>query len=216
MSQYTIECLKKVSFFENLNDNELNILKSFSNIRSFSEGEILFYEKEKPKCLTLLTDGMLKIYKTDPKNNEIVLHTFAPFSLIAEMAVLEDMAYPASAAFLTDGKVLEIDFDKFKNEFLLNPNVTLNFFKSLSKKIKYLESVISLNIVLDSTARLAKYICENDQALNMKHKELAQHLHMTPETLSRMFKKLVTLDLIEKDTKGFRIKNRVGLEVLFE
>jgi len=216
MSQYTIECLKKVSFFENLNDDELEMLKSFSNIRSFTEGEILFYEKDEPKYFTLLIEGSLKIYKTDLKNNEIVLHNFAPFSPIAEMAVLEGMPYPATAAFLTDGKVLEIDFEKFKNEFLFNQSVTLNFFKSLSKKIKYLESVISLNIVLDSTARLAKYICENEDALDMKNKELAQHLHMTPETLSRMFKKLVTLELIEKKTKGFQIKNREGLEVLFE
>jgi CRP/FNR family transcriptional regulator len=213
---HTIQCLKKISFFENLNEKELTLLKSFSRQRTFSKGEILFYEKDMPKYLTLLTDGILKIYKTDPKNNEVVLHRFTPYSLVAEMTILENIPYPASAAFLSDGSVIEIDFDKFKKEFLNNPNISLSFFKSLSKKIKYLESVISLNIVLDSTARLAKYICENEDALGMKHKQLAQYLHMTPETLSRIFKKLITLNLIEKDIKGYTIVNRKGLEVFFE
>ena len=211
-----IKDLKKISFFENLDDKELELLSSFSRKRTFSKGEILFYEKDTPNVLTLLTEGVVKVYKTDQKNNEIVLHRFGANNLIAEMAILEEIPYPASASFDTDGTVVEINFAKFKKDFLSNPDVALNFFKSLSTKIKHLEDVIALNIVLDSTARIAKYICDNENALHMKHSQLAQYLHMTPETLSRMFKKLVTLGLVEKQSKGYVIKNREGLEVLFE
>ncbi len=213
---YNIEDLRKISFFENLDDKELKLLASFSRKKTFSKGEIIFYEKDMPTSLILLTEGILKVYKTDLKNNEIVLHRFKPISLVAEMVTLEGLPYPASGSFDTDGTIIEIDFEKFKKEFFDNPVVALNFFKSLSKKIKNLESVISLNIVLDSTARIAKYICENEEALRMKHSQLAQYLHMTPETLSRMFKKLVTLELVEKTSNGYVITNREGLRVLFE
>ena len=213
---YNIEDLRKISFFENLDDTELKLLASFSRKKSYSKGEIVFYEKDIPTSLILLIEGVLKVYKTDPKNNEIVLHRFKPISLIAEMVILEGVAYPASASFDTEGSVIEIDFERFKKEFFHNPEMALSFFKSLSKKIKYLESVIALNIVLDSTARIAKYICENEEALSMKHSQLAQYLHMTPETLSRMFKKLVTLELVEKTSNGYVITNRKGLHVLFE
>ena len=216
MPTYTMECLKKISFFENLDDEQIALLKSISQKRNLTKGEILFYEKDEAKHLTLLTEGIVKIFKTDPKNNEIVLHRFSPFSLIAEMAVLEGVPYPASAEFLTDGSVIEINFERFTQEFLHKPNVALNFFKSLSKKIKYLESVIALNLVLDSTARVAKYVCEHDGKMSMKHNLVAQYLHMTPETLSRMFKKLVKLGLIEKDGNDYLIKNKEALEVLFE
>ena len=141
--------LKKVSFFENLDDKELALLATFSRKKTFSKGEILFYEKEIPVSLTLLTEGLLKVYKTDVKNNEIVLHRFEPTSLIAEMAILEDMPYPASGSFDSDGSVIEIDFEKFKEAFFNNLELSLKFFKSLSKKIKYLESVIALNIFLN-------------------------------------------------------------------
>jgi len=208
--------LRGVSCFENLQDSELEHLSSFSHKRQFKKGEILFYEKDTPKHLTLLTEGILKVYKTDVKNNEIVLHRFMPTSLIAEVAVFEGMDYPASAAFESDGSVIEIDFDKFKSGFLINPDVAFNFFRSLSKKIKYLEDVISLNIVLDSTSRTAKYICENNSALDMKNNQLAKHLHMTPETLSRIFKKFTKLGFIEKVQGGYSIINKEGLTILYE
>jgi len=213
---YNIEDLRKISFFENLDEEELKLLASFSRKKTYASGEIVFYEKDIPSSLIFLTKGTLKVYKTDLKNNEIVLHRFKPTSLVAEMVTFEGLPYPASASFDTDGSIIEIDFEKFKKEFFDNPIVALNFFKSLSRKIKNLESVISLNIVLDSTARLAKYIYENEEVLQMKHAQIAQHLHMTPETLSRMFKKLVTLELVEKTSNGYVITNKKGLQVLFE
>ncbi len=208
--------LKRIPFFENLDEKELKLLASFSKKRVLSKGEILFYEKELPTSLIFLVEGVLKVYKTDLKNNEVVLNRFKPVTLIAEMVTLEGLPYPASGSFDSDGVIIEVDFEKFKKEFFHNPDVALNIFKSLSKKIKNLENVIALNIVLDSTARIAKYICDNEEALSMKHSQLAQHLHMTPETLSRMFKKLVTLELVEKTSNGYIITNREGLQVLFE
>lgn len=156
------------------------------------------------------------MYKTDTKNNEIVLHRFMPKSLIAEMAVFEDIDYPASAAFESDGSVLEIDFFQFKNNFLTNPDVAFNFFRSLSKKIKNLEDVISLNIVLDSTSRVAKYITENEDAFNIKNNQLSKHLHMTPETLSRILKKFTKLGFIVKESHSYKIINQEGLSILYE
>jgi len=212
-----VENLKQIKYFENLGEKELQLLSSFAKKKHYKKGSILFYEKDHATSLLLLTEGVLKVYKTDPKNNEIVMHRFRPTTLIAEMVILEDIPYPASASFETDGEVLEIDFEKFKKEFFHNPNIALIFFKSLSKKIKYLEDIIALNLVLDSTARLAKFIYDNsDVFTTLKHYQLAEHLHMTPETLSRTFKKLVVLDLLEKTSGGYKIKNREGLHVLFE
>ena len=208
--------LRDIAFFENLSDRELKQLATISRKRKFSKGEVLFYEKEESRYLTLLTDGILKVYKTDPKNNEIVLHHFIPKSLVAEMALFEGVPYPASGAFETDGEVIEIDFIKFKENFLYSPDIAFAFFKSLTQKIKYLEDVIALNIVLDSTARVAKYICENENALDMKHTKLAQYLHMTPETLSRIFKKFIKLGFIEKEGSNIKIMNQEALTIIFE
>lgn len=100
----------------------------------------------------------MKIYKVDSKNNEIVIHRFRPTNLVAEMAVFDDIPYPASAAFESDGSVVEIDFNAFKEHYFTNKDVAFSLFKSLGQKIKHLDNVIALNLVLDSTERVAKYI----------------------------------------------------------
>lgn len=212
----SIDELKSINFFEHLDEKELKLLFSISRKRNFFQGEILFYEKEKAQHLTMVLEGVVKIYKIDPKNNEIVLHRFRPKNLVAEMAVFEGIAYPASAAFESDGSVLEIDFEKFKEYFLDNKDVAFALFKSLTQKIKYLDNVIALNVVLDSTARVAKYICENDDALKMKNNQLAQYLHMTPETLSRILKKFTKLGFVEKEDSAYKIINKEALTILFE
>ena len=212
----SIDALKKIAIFQNLNEQERQLLLSISRQRKFKQGEILFYEKDRAKYLTFLFNGIVKIYKVDSKNNEIILHRCVANSFVAEMAVFEQIPYPASAAFETDGTVLEIDFEKFKEYFFSNPEITLELFKSLTQKIKYLDNVIALTVVLDSTARVAKYICENSEALSMKHNKLAQYLHITPETLSRIFKKFLKLGFVAKDAGTYTIVDKESLKILFE
>lgn len=81
--------LKQCSFFGKLDDENLKRLSSFSRKKDFQKGTILFYEKEQPKCLTFLIKGVLKVYKTDLKNNEVIMHRFQAVSLVAEMPVLD-------------------------------------------------------------------------------------------------------------------------------
>jgi len=209
--------LRNYKLFKHLDDEKFKLLSQFIQKKHYPKGSILFYEKDMPTSLILLTEGTLKVYKTDLKNNEIIMHFFQPISMVAEMVVLEDIPYPASASFETDGTIIEIDFEKFKNGFLSDKEIALEMFKSLSKKIIYLENIIALNVVLDSVPRLAKFLYEHNSSLNtLKNYQLAEYLHMTPETLSRTFKKLFILDLVSKDGAGFEIKNKEGLRVLFE
>lgn len=160
------------------------------------------------------------LFKTHLFAGDWYKYRFRCFSKVSE-SIYPKIFSPTKSSWAskkkTDGTVIEIDFEKFKKAFFTDPDVALTFFKSLSKKIKHLEDVIALNVVLDSTARLAKYLYEHSDVLNtLKNYQLAEHLHMTPETLSRTFKKLVVLELLVKDSEGYKIKNREGLRVLFE
>lgn len=212
-----METLSRFYLFENLDDDQLEKLKSISKKVNYKKGSVLFFEGEKPKSLILLTDGILQIYKTDQKGNKIVLHNFFPNSLIAEIVNLENIPYPASAEFITDGQAVLIDYEAFEKDFLKNPEFCFIFIKSLTKKIKYLEDVITNNIVMNSTARVAKFIYEHeDDFIRLKKSQIAEKLHIAPETLSRILKKLKTLKLIEKNKDGFRVVNKEGLKSIYE
>ncbi|MCJ7766039.1 MAG: Crp/Fnr family transcriptional regulator [Thiovulaceae bacterium] len=209
--------LEDFYFFEGLSKEELTELESISKKVSYKKGSILFYEQEQATSLIILVEGVIKIYKTDLKNSEVIMHRFRATTFVAEMAVLEEIPFPASASFETDGTVILIDFKQFKERFMGNPKIAYTLIKSLSRKVKNLEEVIDLNIVLDTTARLAKYLYDNEAVLGqLKNYQLADNLHMTPETLSRSLKKFSVLGLLTKGARGYEVTNREGLRVLFE
>ena len=212
-----MEAIEKFYLFDNLPQKKLQRLKEISRVQEYHKGEIAFFEGDKSKDLMLLTQGILQIYKSDPKGNKIVLHVFYPYSLIAEIVNFEKMPYPATGEFLTDGKAILIDYEKFEKEFLKDPEVSFIIIKSLTNKIRYLEHVITNDLVLSSTARVAKFIYEHEKEfLDLKKNEIAELLNITPETLSRILTKFKKLGILEKDRSSYIVKNKEALLTFFE
>ncbi len=212
----TIDKLKNFYFFRHIDDEKFQRVLEISSVVEYKRGGILFYEGDEAKSLIVLLEGVLQLYKTDQKGNRIILHHFFPTAMIAEIVNLEHMCYPATGEFESDGNALLINYDMFEKEFLKDPEIALAFIKSLSKKVKYLENVIATNMVMNSTARVAKFICEHiEEMAHLKKSMIAANLNMTPETLSRILKKLSTLGLIEKSSDSIRILDREGLETYY-
>ncbi len=191
------------AFFSFLREEDLEKLKSITVKKSFQKGEILFYKGDESKYLHLLIKGIAKLYTHDFKDNEIIIHNLVAPSLIAEIVNYEEMNFLANCAFETDAEVLLIDYKKFKEEFLGKPEISIFFIKSLTKKIKALESFINYNISLNSMEKIAKFLYENEQLLvNLKQVKIAQILNITPETFSRQLAKLKKEGIIHNE-KGY-------------
>ena len=203
---------KDIYLFKHLSEDQLKKLQSISFIKDFRRGELLFCEGEEPKYLYILIEGTIRVYKTDFKGNEITLHYFHPINMIAEVANFENFPYPATAEFETDGKVVAIDFDRFKNEFLKDPEVSFNVIKSLAYKIRILNDIIVQNMMMDAVSRVAKFIDEHEDLFKeLKHNKIASLLNITPETFSRILKKFKDQGIIQKKGKDIYI-NREKLK----
>lgn len=212
----TINSISKVSIFKDLDESELQFLISISTLKSFKTGNVLFYKGSAPDYLHVLLDGNLKIYKHNPKGNELILKTFNEISLIAELANFEQINYPSNCVAISDSKVLLIDYKKFEEYFLNNPKFLLQFIKSLTKKVMNLEDVISTNLTLDATAKVAKYIYENEHDfLDNSHSKSASLLNTTPETFSRIIRKFKNENILLNDTNKLRVNDKHKLKEYF-
>ena len=156
---------------------------------------------------------MVKLYKHDFKENEVVLHTLCAPNLIAEIANFEESLYPASCSFESDGVIYRIDYEKFKERFLSKSGICMVFIKSLTKKIKALESFINYSITTDSYTKIAKFIYENEEILkSIKQIKIASILNIAPETLSRNITRLKKEKIIDKDEGYIKIIDREKLK----
>ena len=181
--------LKNTILFQNVDDETIKKIESFTTEHKVSKDNIVFYEGDEPKYLYLLVKGVIKLYKTTSSHKEIVLKYFHENELIGEVANFEGIPYPATAKAYSDVEFLKIDFEKLKEIIFLNPNLAFNIQTSLIKKIKNLENIISTNLVLDSKERVAKYIySHSEDFFETKNIEIAEILGVSPETLSRILK----------------------------
>ena len=211
-----IEKLKQTPIFENLTKEEYDKLSSISSIKKYKKDNIVFYRGDKPKYLYLLLEGSIKIYTHNNKGNEVILKVLNETSLIAELASLEDINYPANCMVLKDSTLLAIDFENFKEIFLNDPKFLLMFIKSLTRKIMYLESVIESNIKLDAKSKIAKYIYENEEEfIKTSNAKIARELNITPETFSRVIKKFKDEGILVNESNKFSIIDRESLSVYF-
>ena len=201
--------------------NDLNTLIEFPEIekitttKKYTEGEIIFFEGEKPHYFYLLLSGFVKVYKTDHKCNEIVLHNFAPTTFIAEMASIENFKFPASSVALSDCQIALIKKDEFIEILKTNPEISFLLTKSLTRKIKALEGLLNRSLIFDATTTIASYLYHNEELFKTKkNKVIASELNITPETLSRVLKKLKDLKILDEDSNIID-KNRLEMLLNF-
>jgi|LGOV01.1.fsa_nt_gb CRP/FNR family transcriptional regulator len=197
--------IKEIPFFSHLCEDGLKRLKDISSIKKYNSKEILFFEGEEPKYLHILLDGIVRLYKTNHKGNQIFLHQFLPVSMVAELANFENIPYPATAEFTCRGEVLKIDYKKLEEGFFKNPELSLQIIKSLAGKLKIMSEVVTNEIVLTSEAKIAKFLVENGELFEtLKNTKVASLLNLTPETLSRTLTKFKKQGLIRSD-EGFEV-----------
>ncbi|MGP1580705.1 MAG: Crp/Fnr family transcriptional regulator [Wolinella sp.] len=209
--------LEKIELFDALNKAQQERLMSFSRRLKFGAGNILFFEGEEPRNLYVLLRGIIKVYKSDSRGNEVILHYIQPPNLIAELALLGGVKYPASAAFESEGEVLAIDYAIFEHEFLKNGDVAFRIIKSLTRKIKALEEVITNNLTMDTTSRVARFLHDKgDELSKLSQRKIATILNTTPETLSRIIKKFRLKGMIKLEKGSIIEVDKARLEAEFD
>ena len=194
--------LREIYLFKDLSDETLDQIEKFTTIVELSKDNILFYEGDDSKYLFLLTKGIVKLYKTSSNDKEIVMKYFHPNEFIAEVANFENIPYPATAQAFTDTEVLKIDFESLKDTIYSDAKLSFLIQTSLIRKIRNLENLVSLHIVLDSKERIAKYLYEHtEDFFNTKNIIIAEILNLSPETLSRMLRVFKNDGLINNKNK---------------
>jgi CRP/FNR family transcriptional regulator len=210
--------IREIPLFTKLSDNSIQKLESISHFKTYDANEIVFYEGDDPGTLYILVQGVLRLYKTDAKGNEVYIHQFIPTGLVGELACFENMCYPASARFITKGEVLKIDFKRLEDDFFADPTICMEIIKSLTKKIKILSNVIHKEMILTSEAKVARLIMVHGEVFEtLKNTQIASMSNITPETLSRILSKFKKLGYIKIDNKHhIDVLNEIILRAMFE
>lgn len=196
------ETIKSLNIFSNLQDEEVEIISSFSHTSKFNANSVLMYESESTDKLLFLVEGLIKVYKVDKYDNEIFLYYIYPNSMISELSNLNESKINcfSNSEFLRDSIILSIDFKKFKDEFLLKNDLILKFINELIYKNQQLQCIVNRELVFDATSKVAFMLVNDLEMFNqLKRTEVSLLLHIQPETLSRVLNRLTRNEIIKID-----------------
>ena len=214
-----IEKLKKSPFLGSLPLQLLKDISSFCKIKNFVKDEVLFYENDEVEIIYYLLNGSIKFYKVDRFDNEIFLYKLSKNSLIFDLSKLCEeyiLQCFANAEFLEDSEVLAIDAKKFKDLMKTTPQLMQRVMKESFLMIQQMQCIISRDIVFDGTAKVAHMIDNDLEYFNMlKKHEVAYMLHMQPETLSRILKKLTRNSIIRIENNQVVVQDAKELKDIY-
>ena len=203
--------IQSIEFFDSLNEEQRNYLINISMARSFSKDTIVYFESDMDYSLQFLISGLVKIYKIDKFNNEIFLYHIYEKNMISELTSMdsESIYCFSNAAFVEDGVILSIDFAKFKNYFIDTGILASKFIREILHKSRQLQCLINRELVFDATAKVAFMLNEDLNMFNkLKRQEVSFMLHIQPETLSRVLKRLSRNGTIEITDGNIKITNK--------
>lgn len=212
--------LKKIEIFDCLNEDELDLLTSISKLKTYSSQNTIFYEKEKLDFIYFLINGEVKLYKVDRFNSEVFLNKLEKNSFIytvSNMCKYSEYGVFYSVEALSDCEVLLIDVKKFKSLFLTKYDILMRILEESYKSILQLQYILNRDIVFDAMAKVAHMLSNNLDSFNkMKKHEIAYYLHIQPETLSRILKKLSRNEFIKLENGKITICNLDKLKKIYE
>lgn len=218
MKNDKLESIKKLDFFKSLNADQLKEIQSISNIVEYPKDSILYYENDTYNKIFFLVSGVLKVYKIDKFENEIFLYHINKNSLISELTSLDkDSIYCYSnSEFMEDSVILEVNFTEFKTRFLAKNILNSEFINEILLKTHQLHCVVNRELVFDATAKVAFMLSDDLEMFNsLKRQNVSFMLHIQPETLSRVLKKLKRSNIIEVENSNVSIINKEQLESIF-
>ncbi|MCI4407371.1 MAG: Crp/Fnr family transcriptional regulator [Sulfuricurvum sp.] len=194
--------LDKIGLFSQLSAAQRRQIESIGILRHYDEHEIVFYEGNQSEYFHFLVEGEAVVFKSTASIEPMVIHRFHAPSLIAEVATLRQIPYPASCEATSIALVLKISRDPFLDLLKNDPSLSIALIASLTTKIAALEVALQRHSAPSALAKVARLIRDDRKVFEqLTGVQIAQMLGITPETLSRMIKKLKSEGIISLSKK---------------
>jgi CRP/FNR family transcriptional regulator len=216
--------LRTVPLFNGLPEEQLEAIAETASFKRYKSGEHVALESDHVRAFFLVISGRVKIYKSSAEGKEQTMYIFGsgePFCLRTAFA---DEPFPANAQALEDSLVLAVPSAQMEKLARTQPTLMFNMVTVLSRRLKESMQLVESLALKEIPERLAAFILHTldlsgrgeakDLTLDITQRELAKILGATPETLSRVLKRLAEDEIISIKGRTILIHDRQALEEL--
>jgi CRP/FNR family transcriptional regulator, cyclic AMP receptor protein len=167
----SLDFLGRMPLFAGLSADELAGLAQDFTPRQFQPGETIFFEGDPGQTLCLIESGQVRIYVQNEVGQETSVALYGPGELLGELAVIDEQPRSASAVALQPSLVHVVGRDRFHYWLRESPQLSRNFLKALSARIRQTTRQVGDLTFLDVPARLARQLLQLAQVYGRSHNQ---------------------------------------------
>lgn len=219
-----IQSLRKTPMFSALSEAVLESLANGCRLQKVFKDSYLFHEGERVDGFFIIHSGAINVHRVTEDGREQVIRVFYPGESLGEVVIAGDNAYPASAKATEASQVILMPTNFFRAEIQRDPDLAMCVLASMSSHLRYLVETVEGLKLKQAESRVAQWLLRELEAhgetmttppqiiLPLAKHLLASQLGITSETLSRVFARLRSAELISIDGKRISFLDVAGLK----
>lgn len=195
-------CIELVPIFSNLTHEEMLEIASITVDKTYEKGEMIYMAGDSKRKLYVIHRGKVKINRFTESGKEQVIRILGPGEFMGELSLFSTNELKDNGEALEKTTMCIIDGDSLKGLMVKYPTIGFKIMEELSQRLEKTETLIE-NISLYSVEkRLAQVLLnmsnsKGEVVLKMSKRDLASHIGMSQETLSRKLSAFQELGIIK-------------------
>lgn len=190
--------LNTLPTFSSMDEEDLDELLSFAQIREYPKDKLLFLRDEPASRIYVIIQGWVKVYNGLETGEEAILQMLGAGETLLESSVFLNVPTPVSAQVVEDAQLLSIPAPVIRQRIQESPTLALSMLNNVSIRTQRLVQQIELSRLKSAHERVGWFLLR--LMLNQKSQGgliylpyeksiIASYLDMRPETFSRTLKK---------------------------
>ena len=230
MDASTVDLLKGVELFSELNEEQLGMIANLVIVKNFNRDETVVLEgDDSVQALYLIATGSVQVYMTGIDGRETSLAFLERGDFFGEMSLIDGEPRSASVRTVTDAKLLVIHRESFLSLLRKTPEIAMSLMSELCKRLRKANRQIGSLSTMSVSGRVAGTLLnlmqergvrihtDNGNMVTVIHnrptqQQLADMSGTTRETVSRICSLLVRTNAIAMTGKDIVIFDEDALQ----
>lgn len=221
-----VELLQRTPAFANAEPAVLTRLASCATARTLRRGELLWQAGERPRAITVIRAGLIKLVHSDGRGRSAIRGLFGVPDTVCDLAALQGVAYPGDAIGLTEvTSLIVIPRELVLEAVRMNPELALSLACAANAELAALHAEIDVLSAGSVEARMATLLLKLYERfgddfddgcsripVHLSRRELADLVSTSFETAIRVMTRWERHGVVATEAGGFVLHNLQALD----